>query len=115
MCLDHEKTLAILNKHADIVASDFTRGTKKFEKLFSKFIKAFELSNYDVSHLDRKEAKVAVAYEAFVTCLETEVKKSRPQSKPKSKPATKPKSKPPTKPHSKPPTKPNSKPPSKHK
>jgi len=75
VCLDHEKILAILTKHAGIVVSDFTRGTQELEKSLSEFIKAFEIFKYYVSHLDRKNAKVALAYEASVTCLATKVEK----------------------------------------
>jgi len=77
-CLEHEKTLDLLNAHADVLGSHFKKGTQHFETLFREFVEALRLSMFVEDYSDSESTRLTRAYSAFMGCFEDEVKKCPP-------------------------------------
>ncbi|PUU78631.1 hypothetical protein B9Z19DRAFT_1193183 [Tuber borchii] len=93
MCSEYGKTITLLNTHAGVVASDFTKTTsKKFSADFANFLMALKEAGYTGGYLDAaSKSEVAIAHERFMNCLGTEVETSPPATtKPVKKTSPKP-------------------------
>ena len=69
----HKPTLNLMNLHAKIAASKHECGSKKFTKLFEKFIEPLKKSQFDHGYLEGDATDLSRAYWAFLYCIKDEV------------------------------------------
>jgi hypothetical protein len=66
-CTDHKSTIAVLNTHAGVAASQYQKGSARFSTLFTEFVRLFKESGYDESYLSGDATEVTCAYWEFFT------------------------------------------------
>jgi hypothetical protein len=77
-CSGHRPTIAVLNKHATIAASNCEAATEEFYNRFKTFVKLFRKSGYDGGYLEGDETDVTRAYWSFLNCIKATVTRIDP-------------------------------------